>query len=101
MVRHRRVRANLPVLLVLVASVVSLLGVLHFAAYHGMLSTPDDPVFVGRYLLPAAPIGACAVAYALSSLPRQLFGLASGLVVGGFLALSLAGLGVTLIRFYA
>jgi hypothetical protein len=100
-VRRRVVRANLPVLLLLAGTVVSLLALLHGAAYNGMLSTPTDPVFAGRYLLPVAPIGACAVAYALSSLPRRVFPAAAGLVVGGFLVLSLAGLGLTFARFYA
>lgn len=100
-VRRRMARANLPILLLIAVSVASLLVVLHLAAYHGMLSTPTDPVIAGRYLLPIAPLGACGVAFVLGSLPRRAFPWASGLVVGCFLLLSLGGLGLTLVRFYA
>ena len=99
-IRRRTVRANLPVLAFLAVSVLALLAFLHAVAYVAMLSTPEDPVIAGRYLLTVAPVGACAVAYVLGALPKRFVPVASGLVVGGFLVLSLAGLGFTAARFY-
>jgi 4-amino-4-deoxy-L-arabinose transferase-like glycosyltransferase len=98
--RRQATRANWPILVTLAVAVVALVGLLHIVAYRAMLSNPADPVIAGRYFLPLAPIGACGVAYAMGALPRRLFPWAAGLVVGGFLLLSMAGLGLTAARFY-
>jgi hypothetical protein len=101
LVRRQSVRAHLPVLLFLGVTVVALVGFLQVVAYRAMLSNPADPVIAGRYLLPLAPLGACAVAYVIGALPRRAFPWAAGLVLSGFVVLSLAGLEITLTRFYA
>jgi len=98
--RRSATRGAWPVLVVLGVAIVSLVGLLHIVAYRAMLSNPSDPVIAGRYFLPLAPIGASAVAYVLSALPRRVFPWAAGVVVGGFLLLAIAGLALTATRFY-
>jgi hypothetical protein len=82
-------------------TIVSLLGLLHWAAYKLIVSDPNaDPLLVGRYLLPLAPLFGCGVAIVVGGLPRRLSGVAAGAVLGIGVLLSLGGLGLSLARFY-
>jgi hypothetical protein len=99
-VRRRLVLRSWDVLLVMAATFVSLLFVLHFVAYRDMLGQPGDPVLVGRYVLPLISLWALGIATVAASLPRR-FGLAlATLVLTAGALLQVAGLGLTLTRFY-
>jgi hypothetical protein len=100
-VRRRVVLRSWDVLLVMAATFVSLLFVLHFVAYRDMLGQPGDPVLVGRYVLPLVSLWALGIAAVASALPRR-FGLGlAAVVLGAGVLLQLAGMGLTLTRFYA
>ena len=84
----------------LLTIVVVLMGFLHLASYRNLLGT-DDPLIVGRYLLPfVAPIG-IAIAFVLSLLPRRPMVYGATALLAGEAMLLLTGLGLTLERFYA
>jgi 4-amino-4-deoxy-L-arabinose transferase-like glycosyltransferase len=98
--RRRWVLRSWDVLLVMAATFVSLLFVLHFVAYRDMLGQPGDPVLVGRYVLPLISLWALGIATVAAILPRR-FGLAlATLVITAGALLQVAGLGLTLARFY-
>jgi hypothetical protein len=100
-VRRRDVFRSWGPILVMAAMVVSLLFILHFVAYRDMLGQPGDPVLVGRYVLPLVSLWALAIAAVAGSLPRRAgVALATAVIVAGAL-LQVAGLGLTLTRFYA
>jgi 4-amino-4-deoxy-L-arabinose transferase-like glycosyltransferase len=100
-VRRDVVRRSWDVLLVLAATFVSLLFVLHFVAYRDMLGQPGDPVLVGRYVLPLVSLWALGIAAVAATLPKR-FGVAlSAVVLGSGVLLQVAGIGLTLTRFYA
>jgi 4-amino-4-deoxy-L-arabinose transferase-like glycosyltransferase len=99
-IRRRAVISNWPVLLVMAAMFFSMLFVLHFVAYRGMLGQPGDPVLVGRYILPLAGLWAIGIAAVASALPRRAaIGLGAAILTAGAL-LHVSGLGLTLTRFY-
>jgi 4-amino-4-deoxy-L-arabinose transferase-like glycosyltransferase len=99
-IRRRQVLRSWDVLLVMAATFVSLLFVLHFVAYRDMLGQPGDPVLVGRYVLPLVSLWALGIATVAGSLPRRFgLGLATLVITAGAL-LQVAGLGLTLTRFY-
>lgn len=96
--RRRTVRWDAAVFLLVTA--IGLLLFLHLASYRNLLGT-QDPLIVGRYLLPLVfPIGV-AVVYVLHLLPwrRAACGVAAVLTLEAFLMLS--GLAISLTRFYA
>jgi hypothetical protein len=79
----------------------ALMFVLHFVAYRDMLGQPGDPVLVGRYVLPLVSLWALAITTVAAAMPRRFaFGFA-GVIAGSGVLLQLAGLGLTLTRFYA
>jgi 4-amino-4-deoxy-L-arabinose transferase-like glycosyltransferase len=99
-VRRRTLRRLWDVLVVMALTFVSLLFVLHFVAYRDMLGQPGDPVLVGRYILPLVSLWALGIAVVAATLPKR-FGVALGtLVLTAGALLQLAGLGLTLTRFY-
>ena len=89
-------------LLVLVATMGTLLITVHYAAYRGLVgSNGTDPILVGRYLLPLIALFGLAIAFVATSLPRRAgrwFGLA---LLIGMLMLQLGGVGATLVRYHA
>ncbi len=95
-----RAHARWDVVLVLVVTVVTLLGLLHYSAYREMLVQPRDPILVGRYLLPIVPLFGVAIAFVAGTLPRRVGWPLAAAILGGGLALHLAGLGMTLERFH-
>jgi 4-amino-4-deoxy-L-arabinose transferase-like glycosyltransferase len=99
-VKRRAVLRSWDMLVVMVTMFLALLFVLHFVAYRDMLGQPGDPVLVGRYILPLVPLGALGIAAVAATLPRR-FGLwLAVLVVTAGALLQVAGLGLTLTRFY-
>ncbi len=99
-VRWRTVLAAWPAVAVCVATVLSMLAVLHVAAYRALQVAPD-PVFTGRYLLPCVALYGAAVAWVVTSLPRRIAPVAAGVVLAAAALLSVGGIGLTFLRFYA
>jgi Predicted membrane protein (DUF2142) len=100
--RLEQVRRHWPVLLVLLATAGTYLFALHYAAYNTLIGTGGSAsVLVGRYLLPLVPLMGLAIAFVATTLPRR-WGVYAGLaaLVAGVM-LSMAGLGVTFVRYYA
>ncbi len=100
-VRFAAVRRRWPALVILAAAVVCLLGFLHLASYRALVNGSGDPLITGRYLLPLIPIVGTGAAAAFAGLPRRMEPIAAGVLLGGMSFLSLAGIAVTLERFYA
>jgi hypothetical protein len=96
-----RLRGHGAQLIVLVSIPVCMLFVLHVSGYRNLQGPPFDPLLVGRYLLPLAIFIGLAIAYVCVSLPKRLGSLLGTLVLTLFLVLCLAGLGLTIGRFYA
>jgi hypothetical protein len=95
----RRGTVRWDVVAVLGVMVVGLVLFLHLASYRNLLGT-DDPLLVGRYLLPlVAPIGVAFI-FVLDLLPSRgaIYGMAALLSIEAFLGLS--GLALSLVRFY-
>src|SRR3954451_2486327 len=100
-VRRRAVLRSWDALVVMAAMVASLLFVLPCVAYRDMLGQPGDPVLVGRYVLPLVSLWALGITTVAATLPRRWgLGLAAAVLAAGAL-LQVAGLGLTLTRFYA
>ncbi len=87
--------------IVLASFGVSILALLHGAAYRNLESPPFDPLIVGRYLLPMALLGGLAIAFVCAALPRRVGALLGAAVLVAFTVLSIAGIGLTVGRFYA
>ena len=100
-VRFAEVRRRWPALVILAAAAVCLLGFLHLASYRALVNGGSDPLITGRYLLPLIPIVGTGAAAAFAGLPRRLEPVAAGLLLGSMSFLSMAGLALTLERFYA
>jgi hypothetical protein len=98
---RRRLSARWPLVALLATVVLSLIVLLHYIAYRHLQGTPGDPLLTGRYLLPVVALFGVAVAFVAERLPR-LAGAALGAVfVTTGVVLQLAGLGLSLSRFYA
>ena len=100
-IRHRaavRERWRTAVALLVLAGLT--VAALHLVAYRTLLIAPDDPIIVGRHLLPLVSLVAVAVAVAGLALPRRLGRGYAAVVLAGLVGLQLGGLGVTLARFY-
>jgi 4-amino-4-deoxy-L-arabinose transferase-like glycosyltransferase len=97
--RRRQLRADWPVLVALLAIGGSLVALLHLVSYLALLGAPD-PLIAGRYGLPLVVLPALAVTFVATSLPRRLGPLLAAVVLAGGVLLELAGLGITVVRFY-
>jgi hypothetical protein len=97
--RRRHLRRQWPVFVALLVIGVSLVGMLHLVSYLSVLGS-GDPLIVGRYLLPIVTLFGLAIAFVATSLPRRLGPLFAAVVLGGGVVLQLAGLGLTVARFY-
>ena len=78
----------------------SLILFLQLVWYRSLLFT-NDPLITGRYLFPAVAVAGLAVAFVLSSLRPRTSAVLGAVLLSGLLALNLAGLMLTLTRFYA
>ena len=99
--RRDAVRRHWHVVALLAGIVVSLLFVLHVAAYRSLEAKPSDPLLTGRYLLPLVGLFGVGVAFVVGSLPRRVGAVLAGLLLAGGVLLELAGLGLSVSRFYA
>jgi hypothetical protein len=101
-VRWRTLAARWPVVVVLAAMAFSMLALLQIASYRALLQTTgENPLIVGRYLLPLGGIFAVLIAGLTQWLPRRLGTAVAALVLTGLLALSVGGLALSVERFYA
>jgi 4-amino-4-deoxy-L-arabinose transferase-like glycosyltransferase len=94
-------RARWRVIVVMVAMVVTQIGLLHVASYRDLVQSHGGaPLWSGRYLLPLIAIFGVTIAYVCSHLPRRLAAVSAGVVIGVGVVLQLGSLGLTLDRFY-
>jgi hypothetical protein len=101
LVRHREaVRAQWRVVLVLALLTVTTVAALHAIAFRTLLVASDDPIIVGRHLLPLLSLVAVGFAVAAHVLPVRLRRPFAALVLGALVVLQLGGLGLALTRFY-
>jgi hypothetical protein len=99
--RFRSVRAHWPTLAILGGTAVCLVFFLHVASYRALVNGGDNPLIVGRYLLPMTGIGGVAVGAVVSGLPRRAGAIVGALVLVGMVALSVGALALNVERFYA
>ena len=100
-VRRAELARHLPTLAVLLLTVVTLIGAVHYSEYRELLNPSGAPQIVGRYLVPLISLFGVAIAFTLSSLPRRAAPIAVALLVALGVLLQVAGLGLTFVRFYA
>jgi len=98
-VRRRALGRHLATVLALLALAGAMFGLLHLASYRAA-ANGGDPLVTGRYFLPLVSLFGVGIAFVLASLPRRAGPVVAGAVLGGLVALSLGGLGITLARFY-
>ncbi len=94
------VRARWHQLAILLATLGGMVGFLHVASYRALVNGSTDPLVTGRYLLPITGVLAVAAGALVAAAGRRGPYLAAAVLVG-LLALSLAGLGLGMERFYA
>lgn len=91
-----------PTVLVLLALLVTTVFFLHYVSYRALIGDDgSDPLIVGRYLLPMVSLFGLAITFALGSMPRRVGPLLGAAVLATGVVLSLAGVGITMERFYA
>jgi hypothetical protein len=98
--RWERVRAHAAQGIVLLAFVVSMLGLLHLAAWQD-LKEAQASLLAGRYLLPLVSVFAIAVTAVLVSIPPRAKVVLGSAILASGAALSVGGLALTAVRFYA
>jgi hypothetical protein len=98
--RWDRVRAHAAQGVVLLAFVVSTLGLLHLAAWQD-LKEAHASLLAGRYLLPLVAVFAIAVTTVLVSIPPRAKVVLGSAVLASGAALSVGGLVLTAVRFHA
>jgi 4-amino-4-deoxy-L-arabinose transferase-like glycosyltransferase len=101
-VRWRRFWKAWAVVIVMLALLITNLVFLHYVSYRALLDTGGkEPLIVGRYLLPMVALFGLAVSFTVGSLPRRLGPLVGAIILAGGVLLSLTGIGITMVRFYA
>lgn len=98
----RRLRRSWHVVVLMLSLLVTNVLFLHYVSYRALLSNDGhDPLIVGRYLLPMVALFGLAIAFTVGVLPRRLGQLTGALILTAGMLLSLGGLGITIVRFYA
>jgi hypothetical protein len=97
--RWATVRANWPVVTLLVVFFAGLVALLHLVSY-STLKVSSDVVLTGRYLLPGVALYGVAAAWVCSSLPRRIGLPLGGLVLGLSALAAVGGVGLSMERFY-
>lgn len=93
--RRASLRA-LPIAAFFALATVVLVGGLHLTEYR-----QGGPTLQGRYLFPLAGLAGCAVALAITALPRRARPLAVGLVLAALVVFQFASLGLVAGHYYA
>ena len=96
-----RRRPAWPLVLTIGLGIGSLLLLLHRVGYGHLAGGGGDPIIQGRYILPFAPLFAVAVAGVATALPRRAAAMFAAAVLAGAALLQVAGIGLTIARFYA
>jgi hypothetical protein len=100
--RWRTLVARWPAVVILGAMGFSMLALLQIASYRALLQTTgENPLIVGRYLLPLGALFAVLVAAVVQWLPRRAGMVVGALILAGLLTVSVGGLALSLERFYA
>lgn len=100
-VRHwERVRAHAPQAIVLLAFLVSMLALLHVAAWQDLSVPPYANLLTGRYLVPLVALFGIAVAVVVDGLPARPRVVLGSAVLASAAALSVGGIALTVVRFY-
>jgi hypothetical protein len=100
--RWRRLWRSWAVVVVLFTLLLTSVVFMHYVSYRALLSNGGtDPLIVGRYLLPMVSLFGLAIAFTVGSLPRRVGPLVGAVILAGGVLLSLAGIGLTVVRFYA
>jgi hypothetical protein len=100
--RWRRLWRSWPVVAVMLTLLLTTMGFLHYVSYRALLGNAgSDPLIVGRYLLPMISLFGLAIAFTVGSLPRRVGPLLAAVILSSGVLLSLAGIGITMARFYA
>jgi 4-amino-4-deoxy-L-arabinose transferase-like glycosyltransferase len=95
------VRAHLAQVFVLAVFLMSLLALLHLAAWQDLNGPEAAPLLAGRYLLPVAAVLGATVAFLVQVLPSRVrAGLGAGILALAA-ALSVGGVALTVVRFHA
>ena len=97
--RWSAIRARWREVAVVAVTAVSLIGLVHLASYRALVFS-NDPLITGRYLLPVVGVFGLTIAFVLTSLRARTSAVLGSLVLSGLLALNLAGLLLTVTRFY-
>ncbi len=101
-VRWQRLWRSWAGVLVMLALLVTMLVFLHYVSYHALLNdSGSGPLIVGRYLLPMIALFGLAITFVAGSLPRRAGPWFAAVILTGGVLLSLAGIGITVARFYA
>lgn len=100
--RRRTLLRSWPVVVVMLALLLTTLFFLHYVSYRALLGNAgSDPLIAGRYLLPIISLFALAIVFTVSSLPRRAGPLVGAAILSIGVLLSLGGIGITAVRFYA
>jgi hypothetical protein len=97
--RWDAIRARWPEVATVAVTAVSMVALLHAASYRALASS-NDPLITGRYLLPIVGVFGLTVAFVITSLRPRTSAVLGSLALSGLLALNLAGLMLTVTRFY-
>jgi len=101
LVRWQSVRRNARVVAIFAATFVSMIGLLHVAAYRHLVQGSLDPLVTGRYLLPCVALYATAVAWTLAAIGRRAGPWLAAALLAVSLLLTISGIGLTAWRFGA
>jgi 4-amino-4-deoxy-L-arabinose transferase-like glycosyltransferase len=97
----RTVWPHWPKIAILAGTALCLVFFLHIASYRALVNGGDNPLIVGRYLLPMTGIVGIAVGAVVAGLPRRAGTATAAFVLVGMVALSLGALALNVERFYA
>ncbi|HEV7493842.1 hypothetical protein [Baekduia sp.] len=100
-VRIRTVWPHWPKIVIVAGTAICLVFFLHVASYRALVNGSENPLIVGRYLLPMTGIVGIAIAAVVAGLPRRAGAVVAAVVLVGMIALSLGGLALNVERFYA
>jgi 4-amino-4-deoxy-L-arabinose transferase-like glycosyltransferase len=88
--------------LVMLGLLATTIVFLHYVSYRSLLGDGGiDPLITGRYLLPIISLFGLAISFTVGSLPRRVGPPVAAVILVAGVLLSLAGIGITMTRFYA
>jgi hypothetical protein len=100
--RWRRLAHGWPTVVLMLVLALTTLFFLHYVSYRALLGNGgSDPLIVGRYLLPMVSLFGLAIAFTAGSLPRRAGPLLGAAILSLGVLLSLGGIAITAVRFYA